>query len=82
MIFEKVKRITAKQLNLNEKNININTSFDQDLSADSLDLFQIIMEIEDEFNIQIENTDDIKTVGDVVEFIRDRIAERDLKGKI
>ena len=82
MIFEKVKCITAQQLNVDEKNINMNTSFYKDLNADSLELFQIIIEIEDEFNIQIENADDIKTIEDVVEFIKNRIAERDLKGHV
>jgi len=82
MIFEKVKCITAQQLNVDEKNINMNTSFYKDLKADSLELFQIIIEIEDEFNIQIENADDIKTVEDVVEFIKNRIAERDLKAHV
>ncbi len=79
MIFEKVKRITAEQLNQDEKIINMDTAFWRDLKADSLDIFQIIMEIEDEFNIQIEDADDIKTVGDVVKFIKNRIDERELK---
>lgn len=82
MIFEKVKRITAQQLNIDKKNIDMNTSFDHDLNTDSLDLFQIIIEIEDEFNIQIENADDIKTIKDLVEFIKNRISEKELKGHV
>lgn len=75
MIFETVKRITAEQLNVDENTIEMYTSFNRDLEADSLDLFQIIMEIEDEFNIQIEDTDDIITVEDAVKFIKDRIKQ-------
>lgn len=75
MIFETVKRITAEQLNVDENTIEMYTAFNRDLAADSLDLFQIIMEIEDEFNIQIEDTDDIITVEDAVKFIKDRIKQ-------
>lgn len=75
MIFETVKRITAEQLNVDENTIEMYTAFNRDLEADSLDLFQIIMEIEDEFNIQIEDTDDIITVEDAVKFIKDRIKQ-------
>ncbi|SMC26229.1 acyl carrier protein [Clostridium acidisoli DSM 12555] len=75
MIFETVKRITAEQLNVDENTIKMYTAFNRDLEADSLDLFQIIMEIEDEFNIQIEDTDDIITVEDAVKFIKDRIKQ-------
>lgn len=76
MIFEKVKRITAHQLNVDEKTIKMDTAFEEDLKADSLELFQIIMEIEDEFNIQIEVADDIKTVEDAVKAIENRISEK------
>lgn len=76
MIFEKVKRITAHQLNVDEKTIKMDTAFQEDLKADSLELFQIIMEIEDEFNIQIEVADDIKTVEDAVKAVENRISEK------
>ncbi|WP_026882044.1 acyl carrier protein [Clostridium akagii] len=76
MIFEKVKRITAHQLNVDEKTIKMDTAFEEDLKADSLELFQIIMEIEDEFNIQIEVADDIKTVEDAVKAVENRISEK------
>lgn len=69
MVFEKIKTITAEQLGIDEENLKMDTSFEGDLNADSLDLFQIIMELEDEFNIQIEETDDIKTIGDAVSYI-------------
>ncbi|MFL0252721.1 acyl carrier protein [Clostridium neuense] len=70
MIFEKIKSITAEQLGVDSATLTMETSFQEDLNADSLDLFQIIMELEDEFNIQIEDTDDINTIGDAVKFIQ------------
>lgn len=72
MIFEKIKSITSEQLGVDESTLTMETSFQEDLNADSLDLFQIIMELEDEFNIQIEETDDIVTIGDAVKFIKEK----------
>ncbi|PRR79562.1 Acyl carrier protein [Clostridium liquoris] len=67
MIFEKIRKIIAEQLNIGEDAITINTSFEE-LGVDSLDLFQIVIEIEEEFNIQIEDAEAIKTVRDAVKF--------------
>ncbi|MCD2346375.1 acyl carrier protein [Clostridium guangxiense] len=75
MIFEKIKSITAEQLGVDTSTLTMETSFQGDLNADSLDLFQIIMELEDEFNIQIEDTDDINTIGDAVKFIQEKTGE-------
>lgn len=75
MIFEKIKSITAEQLGVDGATLTMETSFQEDLNADSLDLFQIIMELEDEFNIQIEETDDIVTIGDAVKFIKEKTGE-------
>ncbi len=75
MIFEKIKSITAEQLGVDGSTLTMETSFQEDLNADSLDLFQIIMELEDEFNIQIEETDDIVTIGDAVKFIKEKTGE-------
>lgn len=69
MIFEKIRGIVADQLGIEEDNINLETSFIDDLNADSLDLFQIIMELEDEFNVKVEDVENIKTVGDAVKFV-------------
>lgn len=69
MIFEKIRGIVADQLGIEEENINLETSFIDDLNADSLDLFQIIMELEDEFNVKVEDVENIKTVGDAVKFV-------------
>ncbi|WP_234117449.1 acyl carrier protein [Clostridium hydrogenum] len=75
MVFEKIKTITSEQLGIDAETLTMETSFEGDLNADSLDLFQIIMELEDEFNIQIEETDDIKTIGDAVKYITEKTGE-------
>lgn len=72
MVFEKIKRIMAEQLGLNEEDITIDTSF-QELGIDSLDLFQIIIEIEEEFGVQIEDAESIKTVEEAVNFVEKKI---------
>jgi len=68
MVFEKVKEIIVDQLGVDEEEITLETTF-EDLGVDSLDLFQIVIEIEESFNIKIENAEDIKCVKDAVEFI-------------
>lgn len=71
MIFEKVKGIIAEQMSISEDEITLETTFADDLGADSLDLFQIISDLEDEFSIEFKNEDaeKIKTVGDAVRYI-------------
>lgn len=73
MVFEKIREIISEQLNISEDDVRLNTSFKDDLNADSLDVFQIIMAIEEEFDMEISNEDaeGISTVGDVVEFIKE-----------
>lgn len=68
MILEKVKEIISEQLNISPEEINEETAF-EDLGADSLDLFQVVSEIEDQWNIRIDEVEKIKTVSDVVKFI-------------
>ena len=72
MEFEKVKAIIADVLNLDENDIHMDSTFVDDLGADSLDIFQIIMGIEETFDIEIDNEDaeKIVTVGDAVEQIK------------
>lgn len=69
MIFEKVRGIVAEQLGINEDDIKLETNFIDDLGADSLDLFQVVMELEDAFNVKVEEVEGLKTVGDAVKFI-------------
>jgi acyl carrier protein len=71
MVFEKIKSVIASQLGIEEGEIELNTSF-EDLGVDSLDLFQIIIELEEEFGVQIEDAESIKTVQDAVSYIEER----------
>ena len=72
MEFEKLQNIIAEVLNVGADEITLNTTFVDDLGADSLDIFQIIMGIEEEFDIEIPNdaAEQIVTVGDAVEQIK------------
>ena len=72
MEFEKLKAIIADVLNLDENDIHMDSTFVDDLGADSLDIFQIIMGIEETFDIEIDNEDaeKIVTVGDAVKQIK------------
>jgi len=72
MEFEKIVNIITEVLGVDEDSITMDTTFVDDLGADSLDIFQIIMGIEEEFDIEIENEDaeKITTVGDAVEAIK------------
>lgn len=72
MEFEKLKKIIAEVLNVDEEEIGMETTFVDDLGADSLDVFQIIMGLEEEFDIEIPNeeAEKIVTVGDAVEQIK------------
>ena len=72
MEFEKIQEIIADVLNVDKQEITMNSTFVDDLGADSLDIFQIIMGIEETFDIEIDNddADNISTVGDAVEQIK------------
>lgn len=69
MVFEKIQEIVAEELGKEKEEIKLNTNIQEDLEADSLDLFQIINEIEDEFDVKIETEDGIKTVEDLVKYV-------------
>ena len=72
MEFEKLKKIIAEVLNVDPDEITMETTFQDDLGADSLDVYQIIMGIEEEFDIEIDNeeAEKITTVQDAVEQIK------------
>lgn len=74
MVFDKVKQIISEQFNISEDEITLFTSFVDDLNADSLDVFQVIMAIEEEFEMEISNEDaeQVSTVGDVVDYIKEQ----------
>ena len=69
MVFEKIQEIVAEELGKEKEEIKLNTNIQEDLEADSLDLFQIINEIEDEFAVKIETEDGITTVEDLVKYV-------------
>lgn len=72
MEFEKLQKIIAEVLNIDEREITMDSKFKDDLDADSLDVFQIIMGIEEEFGLEIDNDDaeNIVTVADAVDQIQ------------
>jgi acyl carrier protein len=72
MVFDRVKEIIADKLSLDADEITMEASFIDDLGADSLDIVELIMALEDEFDMEIpdEDAEKISTVADVVEYIR------------
>ncbi|GAA6492073.1 MAG TPA: acyl carrier protein [Candidatus Bariatricus faecipullorum] len=72
MEFEKVKKIIATTMGFDENTLTMDTAFIDDLGADSMDIFQVIMGIEEEFDIEVDNEDaeKIVTIGDAVEMIK------------
>lgn len=69
MTFEKIQGIIVEELGVEKEKVELTTNIQEDLEADSLDLFQIINEIEDEFDVKIETEDGITTVKDLVEYV-------------
>lgn len=69
MVFEKIREIIAEQTGKDVDEITLETNVKEDLDADSLDLFQIINDIEDEFDVSVEDPESIVTVKDVVDFV-------------
>ena len=76
-MFEKVKQMISEQLSADENSITEETSFKDDLGADSLDLFQLVMAMEDEFKVEIpsEDLEKLATVGDVMKYLKDKGVE-------
>ena len=73
-MLEKVKAVIAEKLNADEADITESTSFKEDLEADSLDLFEMVMALEEEFDLEIpsEDLETLATVGDVLEYLKDK----------
>ena len=71
LVNEKIKELIAEELGADAATITKETTFDEDLGADSLDLFDLVMKFEDEFEVKIptEELENIKTVGDVCDYI-------------
>ena len=70
-VFEKGQDIIVEELGKDAEEVKVETTFDE-LDADSLDVFQVISEIEDEFDIQIETEEGLNTVGDLVAYVEEK----------
>ena len=70
-VFEKVQEIIVEELGKDAEEVKVETTFDE-LDADSLDVFQVISEIEDEFDIQIETEEGLNTAGDLVAYVEEK----------
>lgn len=77
MIFEKIKAVIIDQLDVAPEQVTLEANIQEDLGADSLELFQLIMALEEEFSIEISNEDaeGIVTVGDAVKYVERKQAE-------
>ena len=75
MVFEEVKAILSEQFDVEEDTITNDTTITEDLGADSLDVVDLLMSIEDEFEIEVPDTEieNIKTVGELVKYIEDHV---------
>jgi len=74
-VFEKVKAIIAEQLGVDEDEVTMEASFIEDLGADSLDIVELVMALEEEFDLVIpdEEAEKIRTVGQAVKYIQDHL---------
>ena len=75
MVFEKVKEILCDQLDVEEEKVTMEANIMEDLEADSLDVVDLVMSLEEEFDIEIpdEEVENIKEVGDIVKYIEPHI---------
>ena len=76
-MLEKMREIIAEQLNCEEESIQLETSFKEDLGADSLDLFELVMALEDEYSVDIpsEELQELTTVGAVIDYLKTKGVE-------
>lgn len=72
MLFEEIRDVICEQLGIEKSEVSLETTF-EDLQADSLDLFQIVIELEEKYNIQVEDVEDLKNVKDVVDYVEQKI---------
>ena len=79
MVFEKIQAIIVEELGKDAEEVQLTTNIQEELDADSLDLFQIINEIEDEFDVKIETEDGIQTVQDLVTYVEKQQANKYMK---
>ena len=73
-MFEKLQRIIAEQLNIEEDTVTLSSSLKEDLGADSLDIFELVMALEEEYNTEFNQEDltEINTVEDIIKYLADK----------
>lgn len=76
-MLEKMKEIIADQLGVSEDEVTLEASFKEDLDVDSLDLFELVMALEEEYDVEIPSDDlaELNTVGDVINYLKDKGVE-------
>ncbi len=68
MLFEEIREVICEQLGIEKEDVKLETTFEE-LGADSLDLFQIVIELEEKYDIQIEDVEGLKTIKDAVDYV-------------
>ena len=76
-IFATVQEIAAEELDIDEAKIVLDAKIKEDLEADSLDVFEIMNELEDSFDIQLDADEGIQTIGDVVDYVQKQLESKD-----
>ncbi|MGL4774352.1 MAG: acyl carrier protein [Clostridium sp.] len=74
MIFEEIRSVVCEQLGVEESEVKLETTFEE-LGADSLDLFQVVIEIEEKYGIQLEEAESIKSVQDAVNYVQTKLGK-------
>ncbi|MSA20773.1 acyl carrier protein [Ligilactobacillus ruminis] len=76
-VLAKVQEIAAEQLDVDKEEIVLTANIKDDLDADSLDVFEIMNELEDSFDIQLDADESIQTIGDVVDYVQKQLESKD-----
>lgn len=76
-VLETVKNVVVEELDVDEDQVTLDAKIKDDLEADSLDVFEIMNELEDKFDIQLDVEEGIETIGDVVDFVKKQLDEKD-----
>ena len=76
-VFETVKNVVVEELDVDEDQVTLDAKIKDDLEAESLDVFEFMNELEDKFDIQLDVEEGIETIGDVVDFVKKQLDEKD-----
>lgn len=74
MIFEEIREVICEKLEVEKDEVSIDTTFEE-LGADSLDLFEVVIELEEKYNIELEDAEKIKSVSDAVKYVEEKVNE-------